>query len=421
MFRNRVFLALLSSRVEATTRVTDASCTDAREGCQGICYEVPDQHFFESCLVGEAPVVEAILPTPSYATGSCRDFGFVPLTRVPGGTSVPDFCYGNPVSRSLVDVYVSDEDWFFGATVDAGKFNPDVDCPAWQQRNPQCMKPMDAAQKHLVVGTAGVSFHQTANWVVVRALEKVGYSVDVVDNMPHREMYPKFTAGQIDVVTGSDLPFNHAPWLWNYTQDFFVAGTINEATDIVLGVPSYTGVKSVSELTSVKSKFSSELLSLDEDACPQCVNMAKEYAKSHGFTVREVSPVEFQQEVEARTNQQESFIVSWYVPSYLQSQVAGLVNLVGDEAPWNRHNAGKTIVRHDSDLDTDTKTLLGAVFVGNAAMVEMDLMVNVKNMSTSEAADAWIQANPEMWNSFFGHLPEPSNEAMFLENNIISV
>lgn len=334
---------------------------------------------------------------------------------------MPDFCYGDPVSRSLVDVYVSDEDWFFGATVDAGKFNPDVDCPAWQQRNPQCMKPLHNTEKHLVLGTAGVSFHQAANWVVVRALEKVGYSVDVVDNVPHREMYPKFTAGEIDIVTGSDLPFNHAPWLWNYTQDFFIAGTINEATDIVLGAPSYTGVKSVSELTSSKSQFTPELLSLDEDACPQCVKMAKEYAQSLGFTVKEVSPAEFQKEVEMRIKKEETFAVSWYVPSYLQSRVAGLVNLVGDAAPFDRHNAGKTIVRHDSNLDTDTKTLLGAVFLGNAAIVEMDLMVNVKNMSPSEAADAWIQANPEMWQSFFGHLPKPSDATTSLESGIISV
>lgn len=140
----RVFAAFSgTTQVDAITRVTDSSCPDARTGCQGICYEVPDQHFFESCLVGEAPVVEAILPTPSYDTGSCKDYGFVPLTRVPGGTSVPDFCYGDPVSRSLVDVYVSNEDWFFGATVDAGKFSPDIDCPAWQQRNPQCMKPLE--------------------------------------------------------------------------------------------------------------------------------------------------------------------------------------------------------------------------------------------------------------------------------------
>jgi glycine betaine/proline transport system substrate-binding protein len=254
-----------------------------------------------------------------------------------------------------------------------------------------------------------VSFHQVANWIVVRALQRKGYTVDVVDNMPHRDLYPKFVAGEIDLVTGTDLPYNHAPWLWNHTDQFAVVGTVNEATDIVLGVPSYAGPTSVSELVSAKGDFTAELLSLDEDTCPQCVMMGQEYAETLGFQLREVSPNEFQKEVEARTEEQEYFAVSWYKPAYLQAQVDGLVNLVGDEAPWTRHNAGKTIARHDSNLDVDTKALLGAVFVGNGAIEEMDVMVNVKGMSPSAAADAWIKANPEMWESFFGRLSEPTN------------
>ena len=38
----------------------------------------------------------------------------------------------------------------------------------------------------LTVGTPGVSFHQVANWVVVRGLERLGYAVTVVDSMSHR-------------------------------------------------------------------------------------------------------------------------------------------------------------------------------------------------------------------------------------------
>jgi glycine betaine/proline transport system substrate-binding protein len=267
-------------------------------------------------------------------------------------------------------------------------------------------------KKHLVLGTPGVSFHQVANWVVVRALEHIGHSVDVVDDVPHREMYPRFVAGEIDVVTGSDLPFNHAPWLWNSTDAFYVAGTVNEATDIVLGVPSYTGISTVSQLSKQKGDFTPELLSLDLNTCPACVALGKEYAERLGFTVREVSPEVFQQEVEERTAKKEAFAVSWYVPCYLQATVGGLANLVGDEAPWTRHNAGKTIARHDSDLDMETRTLLASVFVGNAAIQEMDVMVNVEGKTPLDAADAWIQANPEMWQSFFGKLSEPAAASM---------
>ena len=38
----------------------------------------------------------------------------------------------------------------------------------------------------LTVGTPGVSFHQVANWVIVRGLERLGYNVTVIDQLPHR-------------------------------------------------------------------------------------------------------------------------------------------------------------------------------------------------------------------------------------------
>jgi len=266
------------------------------------------------------------------------------------------------------------------------------------------------SEKHLVVGSPGVSFHQVANWVVVRALESVGYTVEVVDNIPHREMYPKFVAGEIDMVTGSDLPFNHAPWLWNHTDDFVVMGTVNEATDIVVGVPSYAGPSSVSELLSAKGDFTPELLSLDEDTCPACVSMGQDLADSLGFTLRQVTPSVFQEEVQARMGAKEKFALAWYVPCYLQAQISGIANLAGDVAPWSQHNAGKLIVRRDSleKLDSETRALLGAMFIGNAAIQQMDVLVNRDGVEPSAAADSWIEANQEMWNSFFGRLQNPN-------------
>jgi len=271
-----------------------------------------------------------------------------------------------------------------------------------------------ASERHLTVGTPGVSFHQTANWVVVRALEKLGYSVDVVDNIPHRDMYPKFVAGEIDLVTGSDLPYNHAPWLWNHTDQFAVVGTVNQATDIVLGVPSYAGVSRVSELVSAKGDFATELLSLDLNTCPQCVRQGQDFADANGFTLTEVSPTEFQSEVEKRVGNNEKFVVSWYVPCYLEVQVSGLVNLVGDVEPWNHHNEGKVIVRNDvlDWLDSKTRNLLGAVFVGNEAIQQMDVKVNVDGLEPQAAADAWINENQAKWGAYFGKLSDPDSTIM---------
>ena len=89
----------------------------------------------------------------------------------------------------------------------------------------------------------------------MKTLERLGYNVYVHDQEPHGDMYPKFIAGEIGLVIGSDMPFNHAPWLWNHTDDFSVMGTVNEATDIVVGVPSCTDLTLVSDLVKAKDEF----------------------------------------------------------------------------------------------------------------------------------------------------------------------
>jgi ABC-type proline/glycine betaine transport system substrate-binding protein len=269
----------------------------------------------------------------------------------------------------------------------------------------------DRHHKHLIVGSPGVSFHRVANWVVVKGLESLGYTVDVVDQMPHRDMYPKFIAGEIDLVTGTDLPYNHAPWLWNHTDQFVVMGTVNEATDIVLGVPSTAGPTSVSELVSAKDDFTNEVLSLDEDTCPACVKMGQDFADSLGFTMRQVTPTEFQSEVAERISKNEKFIVSWYVPCYLQVLVSGIVNLAGDVEPWNHHNVGKIVIRRDrlNKLDDEARNFLGAAFVGNDAIQQMDVKVNRDSMQESDAAQQWIEGNQDLWDSFFGTLHNPDS------------
>jgi ABC-type proline/glycine betaine transport system substrate-binding protein len=269
-----------------------------------------------------------------------------------------------------------------------------------------------ASDMHLIVGSPGVSFHRTANWVVVKGLERLGYTVDVVDQMPHRDMYPKFVAGDIDLVTGTDLPFNHAPWLWNHTDQFHVIGTVNEATDIVLAVPSTAGPTSVSELLSAKDDFTNEVLSLDEDTCPACVKQGRDFAASLNWTMREVTPTEFQSEVADRVSKNDKFVVSWYVPCYLQALVSGLVNLAGDVAPWDHHNVGKIVIRRDrmDKLDDEARNFLGAAFVGNDAIQEMDVKVNVDGMTEKEAATQWIEDHPDLWDSLFGILHDPAAE-----------
>lgn len=270
--------------------------------------------------------------------------------------------------------------------------------------------------KSITIGTPGVSFHQVANYVVVRAMERLGYTVTVMDQLPHRIQYPHFTAskGPIDIFTGSDLPYNHAPWLWNYTDSFLVTGTVNEATDILLGAPSYATVGSVSEFAQQKSSFLTTILSLDTNTCPQCVMMSQSLAKAIStaektFVVAELPPSDFISTVKEYIGKKEQFVISWYVPCWIIGELPGMKMLSGDMEPYNRHNAGKTLIRRDrmGKLDATALSVLSSVFVGNDAITVMDADVNKHGLSPAAAADQWIKNNSAMFESFFTKLSQP--------------
>lgn len=260
----------------------------------------------------------------------------------------------------------------------------------------------------LTLGTPGVSFHQVANRLAVRGLERLGYAVSVVDDLPHRDMYPLFTGpnATIDVVTGADLPYNHAPWLAQSTGDFTVVGTMNEATDIIVSVTPGAGVSAISELGSAAG-MSTTLLGLDEDTCPACVTNGQALIASvpglEGFTYAAYNTSAFVETVQARAGAGEQFAVVWYVPTFLNGVLPSLAKLVGDVEPFDQTNQGKTLVRRDrlTKLTPVAQRFLGAVFAGNTHIVTMDTWVNVGGMTPVDAADRWIAEHNETFEMFF--------------------
>jgi len=124
--------------------MVDESCQDASAGCKGGCYVGPSEAFFNDCMIGRSPVVGIIMEKPKLIAGDhCTSAGFQPLILPDNaGNTEPDGCYGGANSR--VSFYTSDQAWFWEAT--ASGFNPEVDCPAWQEANPTCFDTVVAAQ-----------------------------------------------------------------------------------------------------------------------------------------------------------------------------------------------------------------------------------------------------------------------------------
>eukprot|EP00450_Noctiluca_scintillans_P038152 CAMPEP_0194477902 /NCGR_PEP_ID=MMETSP0253-20130528/1540_1 /TAXON_ID=2966 /ORGANISM="Noctiluca scintillans" /LENGTH=123 /DNA_ID=CAMNT_0039316937 /DNA_START=160 /DNA_END=531 /DNA_ORIENTATION=+ len=111
--------------------MVDVSCPNIEE-CVGLggCYEA-DTSFLLDCMIGEAYVVESLIPNPVFLQTSCLSLGFKILTRTWTGTSVPDPCYGGWAS-----FYATDEDAFW-ERYPLKRFE-DTWCPEWQSAAPTC-------------------------------------------------------------------------------------------------------------------------------------------------------------------------------------------------------------------------------------------------------------------------------------------
>ena len=239
-------------------------------------------------------------------------------------------------------------------------------------------------------------------------------------------MYPNFTGSSgytptIDLVTGSDLPYNHIVYLgptkYDPTQnppwqpppnwqpsDWSVVGTTNEATDIILASASRS-ISSTSDLKSVSDSFSRKIIGLNRDTCPACVKNGQHLVDTLGgsWEYEQHDSTSFISSVNARlTAGATDFVAVWYVPTHLNSQIDGLRQIDGEPWPRTTHNQGKIIIRNDRlhKLTGPARNFLGAAFIGNKNIVQMDQWA--QTMSPKEAADKWIDQNQEVFDMFLG-------------------
>merc|ERR1712070_349020 len=64
----------------------------------------------------------------------------------------------------------------------------------------------------------------------------------------------------------------------------------------------------------------------------------------------------------------------------------------------------------DEQIDDESRNFLGAAFVGNDAIQEMDVKVNRDGMTEKKAAEQWIEDHADLWDSLFGILHDPVAE-----------
>lgn len=264
------------------------------------------------------------------------------------------------------------------------------------------------------------SFHNATLQVYAQVLRDMGHEVETITDIQHKDMYPHFTGVNgtdryVDMVVSSDLPNNHAPWLEAYKGSYSVVGTCYEMLSIFLAVPSYSGIKELSELKA--SKVNKTIIGFDVDPCARCPDLVATWIKEElgeGFTYVPSSQADLEETLKSKLAAKEVFVTSMWSPSYWNALFPELQQLdMGKFAP-SLFNQGKALVSTSSPLITDpnyAKTLraLSAVFIGNKELNKMDYKIyQMQQKGGEDAANApyivaqqWIKDNKRTYDMFF--------------------
>jgi len=213
----------------------------------------------------------------------------------------------------------------------------------------------------------------------------------------------------VDIFVGSDLPYNHYPYLHAHTDVFSVVGTACDRTDIIITVPTYVEESRVSDLFHKSLNLNKTMLTLDEVACPACSKFALQLISQASPTTWSVGTgmtnEEFVQEANKMMADKDKFAAVQVYPQWVFRE-APMKELQGDLGPFARTSASRTLARRDilDRLPMKVRNVLSGMFLPSRSVLDMDVLVH-KGSTPQEAADLWISKNMPSFQIFLGECP----------------
>ena len=260
-----------------------------------------------------------------------------------------------------------------------------------------------APDRTITLGQVGLSFYAVVGGVVQELLEREGYTVAVVEG-PHAEIFPLLGEGGVDMLAAAWLPSGHGA-LYEPVRDVtFEIAPIYDNADFFWVVPAYVPedqVASIADLArpDVAERMPDRIVSLPEATGLTAGGrrvMEAYGLEEAGYELIAAPPAEWLGTFREAVENEEWVVFPLWQPQW--------VNAVYDirvlDEPRNAYGDPDTafLIGHQDlrdKLDTDTMTLLSNIRFEVADVTEMDRLLNVEGMSAREAAQTWMQANPE--------------------------
>jgi glycine betaine/proline transport system substrate-binding protein len=213
--------------------------------------------------------------------------------------------------------------------------------------------PAQAEQPGTVrMGQIGLSFYAVTAGVVQQVLERLAHTVEVTTGS-HAQIFPRLGAGEVDLLVAARLPHGHAVYWKQYGDSAEPIAVLYEGARFDWMVPTYvpeTLVASVEDLArpEVPARMERRIQGTGRDS-----GNVRTIAEPHGL----LGP-------------------------------ASQGTLVASKA-WAARAPSRTLA------------VLGRMRLGREAVAEMGHMVNVQSMSPRAAAQAWVDANSALVDTWF--------------------
>ncbi|MDD5590457.1 MAG: glycine betaine ABC transporter substrate-binding protein [Dehalococcoidales bacterium] len=215
-------------------------------------------------------------------------------------------------------------------------------------------------------------------------------------------MWSSVATGDSDVFTTAWLPYTHASYWEEYGNDVERLGTIYDEAVLAIVVPDYVTINSIAEMKDHESEFQGRIVGIDPGAgIMEATRNATMPTYGMGdWTLVESSESGMLSELERAISNEEWVAVTGWAPHW-KFFAYDLKMLEDPEETLGGMEEIVVIARKGFTEDfPEAAEFFKNWKINSAQLGEVMYMINIDKMSPYDAARSWIEANPDVVDSW---------------------
>jgi len=261
----------------------------------------------------------------------------------------------------------------------------------------------------VVLGQISLSFYAVTGAVVRQVLERLGYSVQVVEGS-HGHIFPRLADGEVDLLVAAWLPHGHAIYWERYGSQAEAIAVLYEGARFAWMVPTYVPADMVATIGDLRKAEVLEQMSKiiqgtgrDSGNMMVSADVMQAYGlEEAGYRLVPGTLSEFYGNYDRAVAARQWFVMPLWFPNFI-NRVGNMRPISEPEHRLGEANAGTLVAnRAWVELMPDrTLRVLRRIRLRMDAVEEMDYDVNRAGKSPEQAARDWLQRNQERVDAWF--------------------